>query len=196
MTSRRALLASVLALAAPPALAARWQDRLVAAAEAQIGVTLTYDPAYVRLAYPMGDVPIDRGVCTDVVIRAYRAGLGFDLQAAVHEDMAANFAAYPKIWGLKRPDPNIDHRRVPNLRTFFSRKGARLVPSADPGDYSPGDLVTMMLPGNLPHIAIVAAQASADGKRPLLVHNIGAGARRDDVIFAYETTGHYRFEPG
>ena len=140
-------------------------EAVAAAAVSQIGRTTRYDPAYVRLAYPGGDVPIDRGVCTDVVIRAYRTGLGFDLQATVHEDMAGNFAAYPGIWGLKRPDASIDHRRVPNLRTYFSRKGARLAASADPSDYSPGDLVTMMLPGNLPHIAIVTAETSAASAR-------------------------------
>ncbi|MBM3519166.1 MAG: DUF1287 domain-containing protein [Alphaproteobacteria bacterium] len=195
MPTRRAMLAASLCLAAGPARAATWQERLVAAAEAQIGVTVTYDPAYVKLPYPIGDVPAERGVCTDVVIRAYRPGLGFDLQAAVHEDMRKNFAAYPKNWGLKRPDPNIDHRRVPNLQAYFKRRGARLATSAEARNYRPGDLATMMLPGNLPHIGIVTAHVSEDGERPLLVHNIGAGARLDDVLFTYEITGHYRFAP-
>ncbi len=196
MFTRRAALALPLLLLSRPAAAGRWQDRLIAAAEAQIGVTLHYDPAYVRLTYPGGDVPEDRGVCTDVVIRAYRKAHGYDLQKAVHEDMARNFGAYPALWGLRRPDRNIDHRRVPNLEVFFARRGARLRVMEDARDYRAGDLVTMRLPGNLPHIAIVSAAMTEDGARPLLVHNIGAGARRDDVLFAYDLTGHYRFNPG
>lgn len=193
MISRRALFAALLACAARPAFAARWQDRLVAAAEAQIGQTLYYDPAYVKLGYPGGDVPLERGVCTDVVIRAYRKGLGLDLQKLVHEDMAVDFSAYPKSWGLARPDSNIDHRRVPNLQTYLGRRRASLGVSDKAADYRPGDLVTMRLPGNLPHIAIVSATMNGDGVRPLLVHNIGRGARKEDVLFAYEVTGHYRF---
>jgi hypothetical protein len=193
MLTRRAVIATSFALAVSPALASRWQDRLVAAAEAQIGQTVIYDPAYVRLAYPGGDVPMARGVCTDVVIRAYRSGLGIDLQRLVHEDMRANFAAYPKIWGLARPDRNIDHRRVPNLQTYLRRQGATLPLREDATGYLPGDLVTMTLPGNLPHIAIVSATPNEDGTRPLLVHNIGAGTRKEDVLFAHRTTGHYRF---
>ena len=122
----------------------------------------------------------------DLVIRAYRDGLGFDLQKSVHEDMASNFGAYPKHWGLKRPDRNIDHRRVPNLQTFVVRRSARAS-----GAWKPGDLVTMMLPGNLPHIGVV----NVDGARPLLVHNIGRGTQREDVIGLYPITGHYRFNP-
>jgi uncharacterized protein YijF (DUF1287 family) len=195
-TRRAVLLALPLLPLAGPARAEGWQGRLVAAAEAQIGRTVHYDPSYVRLAYPGGDVPIERGVCTDVVIRAYRNGLGFDLQKAVHEDMARNFAVYPPNWGMSQPDANIDHRRVPNLATFFRRKGAALPVSDRSKDYAAGDLVTMRLPGNLPHIGIVTAHASEDGLRRKLVHNIGAGARLDDVLFQYAVTGHYRFNPG
>ncbi len=193
MLSRRVLLATASSFAAFPARAEGWAQKLVAAAEHQIGRTVIYDPAYVRLEYPGGDVATERGVCTDVVIRAYRRGLNLDLQKLVHEDMARNFAAYPQSWRLTRPDPNIDHRRVPNLQVFFKRKGAALAASGLAGDYRPGDLVTMKLPGNLPHIAIVSDHMSDDGSRPMLVHNIGAGARLEDVLFAFEVTGHYRF---
>ncbi|WP_292277199.1 DUF1287 domain-containing protein [Mesorhizobium sp.] len=160
--------------------ASDWRTRLVDAARQQIGVTRLYDPTYVRLAYPGGDVAQDRGVCTDVVVRAYRRAFGLDLQKLVHEDMLANFAAYPKDWGLKSPDRNIDHRRVPNLAAFFGRRGVSLPISEDPADYRPGDLVTQMLPGNLAHIAIVSSSRSpAAPERALLIHNIGrASARR------------------
>ncbi len=155
-----------------------------------------YDGAYISIAYPGGDVPANLGVCTDVVIRSYRA-LGVDLQKAVHQDMVAHFGAYPsqRIWGLTKPDTNIDHRRVPNLRTFFGRKGEVLPVSDDPGDYLPGDVVTWLLPGNLPHIGIVAGLRSADNTRPLIVHNIGAGPRLQDMLFVLEITGHYRYMP-
>lgn len=167
---------------------------LVDAARQQIGITLIYDGRYQRLDYPLGDVPIERGVCTDVVIRAYRQ-LGLDLQQRVHEDMRANFAAYPALWGLSRPDRNIDHRRVPNLQTWLKRQGALQEISADPRHYQPGDLVTWMLPGNLPHIGIVSDQRNAAGV-PLILHNIGAGAREDDILFVYPMTGHYRLSAG
>ena len=170
-----------------------WAEKLIAAAVQQIGVTRRYDPTYTKLSYPLGDVPRDRGVCTDVVIRAYRDGLGIDLQQAVHEDMRAAFAAYPKNWGLKRADPNIDHRRVPNLQTFFKRRGATRHVSTVAADYRPGDVVSQMLTGNLPHILIVSHRANADGSRPLVIHNIGAGTHSADSLFNYEITGHYRF---
>lgn len=170
-----------------------WAGKLIAAALAQIGVTTIYDPAYVTIGYPDGDVPPERGVCTDVVVRAFRQGLGIDLQKRVHEDMRRNFSAYPKLWGLTRPDRNIDHRRVPNLATYFRRKGAALAVSADARDYRPGDIVTQVLPGGLAHIIVLSDRASADGERPLAVHNIGAGARLEDVLFAFDITGHYRF---
>lgn len=165
-------------------------ESLVTAARKQIGVTLHYDPAYVVLAYPNGDVPRDRGVCTDVAIRAFRAQ-GIDLQREVHEDMRANFARYPQKWGLRGPDRNIDHRRVPNLQTWFARQGWSLAPTREAADYRPGDLVTWMLPGNLPHIGIVSDRTSLFGT-PLIVHNIGRGAREDDILFDYRITGHYR----
>ncbi|UDF31617.1 UNVERIFIED_ORG: DUF1287 domain-containing protein [Roseateles sp. XES5] len=186
-------LSSGLVLALPATARADAAQRLVAAARRQVGVTLTYDPAYSRLDYPGGDVPRERGVCTDVIVRAYRDGLAVDLQVLVHEDMRRAFSAYPALWGLKRTDRNIDHRRVPNLQTFFKRAGAALAVSEDGADYRPGDIVSQMLPGNLPHIGIATDERSADGARPLLVHNIGAGARLEDVLFAYPITGHYRF---
>jgi len=188
--------AGVQAAPAPPSPALDpWAEKLIAAAESQIGVTVIYDPAYVSLTFPGGDLPRERGVCTDVVVRAYRDAFGFDLQQEVNTDMKAHFTAYPKIWGLKRPDRNIDHRRVPNLQTFFERRGAGLPVSGNPEDYLPGDIVSQMLPGNLPHMAIVTHRRSADGERPMLVHNIGAGTRLEDRLQAFEITGHYRFEP-
>ena len=177
-----------------PALAAT-ADQLVAAALERTRHKVAYDPAYRTIAYPMGDVPASTGVCTDEVIRAYRA-LGMDLQRLVHEDMRADFSAYPRNWGLERPDRNIDHRRVPNLRVFFTRHGKSLPVTAHGGDYAPGDLVTWNLPGNLPHIGIVTDRRSADGTRPLIVHNIGAGPTLEDMLFDYEITGHYRYLPG
>lgn len=203
MVDRRTVLKSMV-LAACPALLTRpvaaapaqaWGMKLVDAGLAQVGVTVLYDPAYVRLDYPGGDVPAERGVCTDVVVRAYRQAFGIDLQRLVNEDMRAGFSAYPKIWGRKQPDRNIDHRRVPNLETFFRRKGAALDVVDDPKAYHPGDLVTQRLPGNLPHIAIVTDRMTPDGQRPLVVHNIGAGARVEDTLFAFRLNGHFRFPP-
>jgi uncharacterized protein len=164
--------------------------RIADAATAQHGVTTIYDPSYVRLAYPMGDVPIERGVCADVVIRALRI-CGHDLQAAIHQDMKAHFSAYPKTWGLKSPDKNIDHRRVLNLETYFRRSGGVLAG----GDASlrAGDFVTWRLPGNLPHIGVVATQHTIDGVRPLIVHNVGAGVQIEDVLHAWPIVGRYRF---
>lgn len=179
------------ALLAVATISTAWADsRLPALARQQIGITTSYDPAYVPLPYPGGDVPMDRGVCTDVVIRALR-GLGLDLQKAVHEDMAAHFSAYPKNWGLKRPDKNIDHRRVPNLRTFFTRRGWALPVTHNPADYRPGDLVTCTVAGHLPHIVIVSDRKSPEGV-PLIIHNIGAGVQEEDALFAFPLTGHYR----
>ena len=165
---------------------------LLAAAHAQYGVTTRYDGSYARLAYPGGDVPLDRGVCTDVVIRAYRA-LGIDLQQRVHEDMRANFASYPKLWGLRAPDRNIDHRRVPNLIRYFERHGQSLYVSDAAEAYMPGDLVTWRLPRNLPHVGIVSDRRN--GRHPLIVHNVGAGVEIEDVLFAWPITGHYRYSP-
>ena len=181
-------------MAAPPAPASPDETgAVIAAARAQVGVTTAYDPAYTRLDYPGGDVPRDRGVCTDVLIRALRDGAHIDLQLAVNRDMTANFAAYPKNWGLKRPDPNIDHRRVPNLLTLLTRLGASRPASTDPADFQPGDIVTSMLPGNLPHIMLISDRRSADGT-PLVIHNIGRGTREEDALFTYPHTGHFRTE--
>jgi uncharacterized protein YijF (DUF1287 family) len=192
-----------LALAAGFAAAARAEAdrppaaRLSAAALARTEVRVTYDPAYVRLGYPGGDVAVDRGVCADVVIRVFRAALGVDLQQRVHEDMVANFEAYPRHWGLSRPDRNIDHRRVPNLETFLRRQGAAIAVTDDPADYRPGDVVAWNLKGTrgfLPHIGIVTDRPAPSG-RPQVVHNIGAGPRLEDVLFSWPITGHYRWLP-
>lgn len=166
--------------------------RLVAAALERTTHRVTYDGSYRRIDYPGGDVPDGIGVCTDVVIRSYRA-VGIDLQRLVHEDMTAHFGEYPPNWGLRRPDANIDHRRVPNLQRFFERHGTALPVSEVASDYLPGDLVTWMLPGNLPHIGIVVDGRSRDGARPLVVHNIGAGPRAEDILFERPITGHYRY---
>lgn len=164
--------------------------RLAAAAASQVGKTVSYDASYTELRYPGGDVPIERGVCTDVVIRAFRS-LGVDLQVEVHKDMAAHFAAYPHRWGLAGPDTNIDHRRVPNLETYFSRQEQAVPASDDAADYWPGDLVTWDLYGR-PHIGIVSTVRSADGSRFCIVHNIGAGTQIEDRLFDFKITGHYR----
>ncbi|ANF50548.1 DUF1287 domain-containing protein [Chryseobacterium glaciei] len=157
-----------------------------------IDKTITYDPTYFILTYPNGDVPSDKGVCTDVVIRAYRK-VGIDLQKEVHEDMAKNFSKYPKTWKLKKPDTNIDHRRVPNLMVFFSKFGKVKSIETNPTFYIPGDIVTWVLPGNLTHIGIIVNKKSADGKRFLIVHNIGSGQVMEDVLFKYTITGHYQY---
>jgi uncharacterized protein YijF (DUF1287 family) len=170
-----------------------WARKLVTAAEAQIGVTLVYDPSYRRIDYPGGDVPRVTGVCTDVVVRAYRDGLGLDLQKLVHDDMKRAFSSYPKLWGLASTDTNIDHRRVPNLRTFFERRGAGLPISAKGDDYKPGEIVSQILANGRPHIGIVSHRMNDAGTAPLLIHNIGLGARAEDVLFALEITGRYRF---
>lgn len=167
---------------------------LVRAARAQVGVTTAYDPSYVRLAYPGGDVPGERGVCTDVVIRALRDALDVDLQVLVHEDMMGAFAAYPNEWGLKRPDPNIDHRRVPNLQCYLQRAGHSLDVTENAGDYLPGDLVTCTVPRNRPHIMVVSDRKSAHGT-PLVIHNIGRGTREENRLFEFPLTGHYRLSP-
>ena len=172
-----------------------WAAKLVASAEQQIGQTTIYDPAYVRLDYPGGDIAMERGVCTDVIVRAYREAFGADLQMLVHKDMRRNFALYPKIWRAPRPDRNIDHRRVPNLATFFRRMGSSRPISDDPADYLPGSIITQVLPGNRPHIAIVSNRPAADGNTPMIIHNIGAGTRLEDRLFEFEITGHFRYKP-
>jgi uncharacterized protein YijF (DUF1287 family) len=196
LLTRRHCLAMLAASPVAPARAqpsANWNIKLVAAAMKQIGVTVEYDPAYTKIPFPNGDVPRRKGVCTDVVIRAYRDAFGLDLQARVNADMRAHFSDYPKNWGLAAPDTNIDHRRVPNLRAFFTRIGASL-PTDNLDDYRPGDLVTHLLPGNLPHIVIVAEGKASSGA-PAVIHNIGAGARREDTLREFKITGRYRYAP-
>lgn len=155
---------------------------------------VTYDPTYFKISYPNGDVPADKGVCTDVVIRAYRK-LKIDLQQKVHEDMKENFSLYPKIWGLKKPDTNIDHRRVPNLMTFFSRKGKVLSKSNKSSDYLPGDIVCWDLGRGVTHIGLVVDSKEPLGRRNRIVHNIGAGQVIEDMLFDYKIIGHYRYQP-
>jgi uncharacterized protein len=166
--------------------------RIIDSVHEQVGVTLHYDASYSVISFPGGDVPMVRGVCTDVIIRAYRS-VGVDLQLLVNQDMRKAFSAYPRNWGLSRPDPNIDHRRVLNLAVFFTRHGEVLPISAEAKAYQPGDIVTWRLPGGLAHIGLVSDQ-STDG-RPLIVHNIGAGAKVEDVLFTFTITGHYRYPP-
>jgi uncharacterized protein len=180
--------------AADPTSQQQFLKSFVAAAIERTHHTVRYDPAYVRIPYPGGDVPPDTGVCTDEIIRSYRA-VGIDLQKEVHEDMVQNFSAYPRSWRwlLARPDSNIDHRRVPNLMVFFQRKGQALPISSRIEDYSPGDLVTWDLGGGVPHIGIVVDQKSPQTGRYMIVHNIGQGPKTEDVIFNWKITGHYRY---
>lgn len=168
-------------------------DRLAYAAEDIVDPAVVYDPAYVRMAYPGGDVPANRGVCADVVIRAYRR-VGVDLQVLVHEDMRRHFAAYPRDWGLRRPDRNIDHRRVYNLTTYFRRHGQTLPITRQGADYRPGDIVAWRV-ANQGHIGLVSSRRTWDRARPLIVHNIGQGQVLQDMLFAYPIIGHYRFKP-
>lgn len=157
---------------------------------------IVYDGSYFPLKYPGGDVPDHIGVCTDVVIRSYRA-YNIDLQKRVHEDMRAHFNLYPsrRIWGMKGPDKNIDHRRVPNLQKFFSRHGKSLAISSRQKDYLPGDIVTWRLKGGLPHIGIVSHIKSSNSDRYQIIHNIGSGPMIEDVLFDFDITGHYRYLP-
>lgn len=168
-------------------------EKIVTSARKQIGVTISYDSSYTSLAYPDGDVPSERGVCTDVLIRALREGLSRDLQKLLHEDMTGNFSAYPNNWGLAHPDSNIDHRRVPNLQTWFKRQGYQipLTPENDPAKFLPGDIVTCTVPPNLPHIMIVSDRKNDVGV-PFVIHNIGRGTREEDMLFRFPQTGHYR----
>ncbi len=176
-----------------------WKDlglayglRLAAAAEERATHQVVYDAAYQSLSYPNGDVAADRGVCADEIVRAYRL-LGIDLQRLVHEDMTSAFGIYPKRWGLKAPDRNIDHRRVPNLATFFARHGKSLPVSTNGDAYKPGDVVAWALADGRPHIGMVTERRSSDGKRPLVLHNIGFGPQIEDMLFGLTITGHYRF---
>ncbi len=163
--------------------------------QAAIGLTkqqVTYNPSYYSIPYPNGDVPAGKGVCSDVIIRTYRQ-LGIDLQQEVHQDMKAHFNLYPNNWGLTKTDTNIDHRRVPNLMVFFERKGIKLPYSADAKSYKRGDIVCWSLGGGTTHIGIIINKMSRDGKRPLIVHNIGAGQVIEDCLFDYKIIGHYRY---
>ncbi|CAM1354187.1 DUF1287 domain-containing protein [Tenacibaculum halocynthiae] len=168
-------------------------DKLSKAAMKLTEKKVTYDPSYFSISYPNGDIPKDKGVCTDVVIRAYRI-LGIDLQKEIHLDMKSNFNLYPKIWGLRKTDTNIDHRRVPNLMTFFKRKGTIKTNSTNAKDYLPGDIVCWNLHGGVTHIGIVVNKKSNNKKRFMIVHNIGAGQILEDCLFNFKIIGHYRYK--
>ncbi len=188
----RALLGQLIAsVDPPPDTASAKAHQFASAAEEQVGVTVSYDASYAQLEYPGGDVPQDTGVCTDVVVRAMRE-MGVDLQVEVHEDMAAAFGEYPKTWGLSEPDPNIDHRRVPNLRVYFERRGKSLPVTSVAADYQPGDIVTWKMLGGSPHVGIVSEKQAPWESRFAIVHNAGRGTRVQDVLFAFTITGHYR----
>lgn len=195
--TRRAFIGAAIAVGAfgvsGGAMAATNAQRLVAAARGQVGVTLRYDPAYTVLAFPNGDVDRAKGVCTDVVIRAFRDALALDLQGLVNADMRANFGVYPKNWGLARPDRNIDHRRVPNLATFWRRQGASVPVTDKPADWRAGDIFTQMVNGRLPHTGIVSDRRNTVGT-PLVIHNIGGGTREEDALFDHPLTGHFRWK--
>ena len=208
-TTRRVFLTGLLASAAAgcasaPQTSVQWIDpdtlrarRLIRAAEAQVGVTTSYDGSYKKIGYPDGDVPMSTGVCTDVVIRAYRTAFGLDLQRLIHEDMEAHFDDYPNLpkWGLAAPDPNIDHRRVLNMRRFFQRYAEQLPVSSNPADYRPGDIITQSDGQSFNHVAIVTDKLCWSGKRYELVHNISRGTQVNDMLFAYPINGHFRFLP-
>lgn len=170
-------------------------DKLSAAAISIIDPSVDYDPAYFKIEYPNGDVPKGKGVCTDVIIRSYRI-LNIDLQKEVHEDMVENFSLYPNLkkWGMTKTDTNIDHRRVPNLEVFFERKGTKLPVSENAEDYKTGEIVTWMINNKLPHIGIVTNKKSKDGKRNLIVHNVGGGQVLEDCLFEYKIVGHFKYE--
>ncbi len=187
--SRRAVLIGLAfaPIAARGAIPTR-AEALIAAARRQVGVTLRYDPGYTALHYPGGDVPRERGVCTDVLIRAYRDAFALDLQALVHDDMRQAFAAYPHRWGLTHPDASIDHRRVPNLAAFLTRQHARLPLPADARGWRAGDIFTCLIGGRLPHIGIVSDRGPG-----WAIHNIGAGAREEPVLYDFPLTGRFRW---
>jgi uncharacterized protein YijF (DUF1287 family) len=170
------------------------EQTVVLAARERTYQDVRYDPKYVKLSYPFGDVPADTGVCTDVVLRTFRAAYDYDFQKAIHFVMRANFKVYPKVWGLSRPDKNIDHRRVPNIEKFLTRKNADLPITKNPDDYRPGDIVTWRLGGRLAHIGIVSDKKS-DWGTPLIIHNVGAGPVEDDLLFNTDINGHFRYHP-
>ena len=168
-------------------------SKILQNAEEQAHLTKNYTQNYYTIPYPNGDLPIETGACSDVIIHSFRAA-GIDLQKEVHEDMAANFSAYPKKWGVPAPDPNIDHRRVPNLQTFFTRKGKSVGISTDPGAYRPGDIVSWDLDGKgMTHIGLVSNLWNEKTKRYLIIHNIGGGTKAEDRIFDWKITGHFRY---
>lgn len=175
-------------------IAKTFEDKLAAAAISIVDPTIDYDPSYFSIKYPNGDIPKNKGVCTDVIIRAYRK-LEIDLQKDVHEDMKANFSKYPNLkkWGMTKTDTNIDHRRVPNLEVFFERKGIKLAISENAEDYKSGEIVTWIINGKLPHIGIITNKKSNDGKRNLIVHNIGNGQVLEDCLFRYKIVGHFKY---
>ena len=177
-----------------PQAVLQMEQTVVLAARERTYEDVRYDPKYVKLSYPMGDVSADTGVCTDVVIRTFRAAYDYDFQKAIHEDMRANFSVYPKAWGLSRPDKNIDHRRVPNIEKFLKRKNAAVPITKNPEDYRPGDIVTWRLGGRLPHIGIVSDKKTEWGT-PLIIHNVGAGPVEDDLLFNTDIHGHFRYHP-
>ena len=172
-----------------------FEEKLSEAAISIIDPSIDYDPTYFAIEYPNGDIPVNKGVCTDVVIRSYRK-LDIDLQKEVHEDMIENFSKYPNLkkWGMTKTDTNIDHRRVPNLEVFFERKGTKLTVSEDARDYKTGEIVTWMINEKLPHIGIITNKKSEDGKRNLIVHNVGGGQVLEDCLFEYKIVGHFKYE--
>ncbi|HTG64831.1 MAG TPA: DUF1287 domain-containing protein [Flavobacterium sp.] len=176
-------------------IAKTFSEKLSQSAISIIDPHIEYDPSYFAIPYPNGDVPATKGVCTDVIIRAYR-NLGIDLQKEVHEDMKTNFSKYPNLkkWGMTKTDTNIDHRRVPNLEVFFMRKGEKLAVTQNPSDYKTGEIISWKINGKLPHIGIITHKLSADAKRHLIVHNVGYGQVLEDCLFNYEITGHFKYE--
>jgi len=190
----RRVFLSLILLFPLPALADSGSEAIVSSARERTLADVRYDPKYVKLTYPGGDVPASTGVCTDVVIRTFRNAFGFDFQKAVHEDMRANFNAYPNNWGLKRPDKNIDHRRVPNLEAFLKRRGAAVPITKNPKDYRPGDIVSWRIGGRIAHIGIVSDKKTVDGT-PLVIHNIGSGPVEENILWIPKMTGHFRFVP-
>lgn len=182
-----AVVLPVAAMARPP----RTATQLLAAARRQVGITTSYDGGYSVIGFPNGDVPRTKGVCTDVVVRAYRDAFGLDLQALVNTDMRGAFGAYPKKWGLRGPDRNIDHRRVPNLATWFARHHARLAVPADPWGWRPGDIFTSLVDNRGTHIGLVSDRRGRNGWQ--IIHNIGGGAHEEDALFAWPITGRYRW---